>query len=85
MGYDELAGLYGRHRESLVRTAARLFADRAAAEVVVQESWVRALQFGGGQPAGASDDSGAERACAIRAVGLPEKGKACLPPPGFTG
>jgi len=80
MGYDELADLYERHREGLVRAAARLLADRAAAEDVVQETYVRALQFGGGQPAGASDDSGAEGACAIRAVGLPEKG---LPSPAW--
>ena len=78
MGYKEVADLYERHREGLVRTAARLLADRAAAEDVVQETYVRALQFGGEQPAGASDVSGAEGACAIR--GLPEKG---LPSPAW--
>lgn len=51
MGYDELAGLYERHREGLVRTAARLLADGAAAEDVVQETWVRALErFGASRP-----------------------------------
>ncbi len=51
MGEAELAGLYSHHREGLVRAAARLLGDRAAAEDVVQETWVKAIErYGHGQP-----------------------------------
>jgi len=51
MVYAELADLYERHRASLVRAAARLLGDPAAAEDVVQETWLKALErYGCGGP-----------------------------------
>lgn len=53
MSGTDLAGLYRDHREGLVRAAAGLLGDRAAAEDVVQETWVRALgAYGGAVSAG---------------------------------
>ncbi len=60
----DLEVLYARHRSGLLRAAERLLGDRAAAEDVVQETWLRALRFReatGGVPAPPS--SGGREAC----------------------
>ncbi len=44
----DLGEFYRLHRSGLLRAAERVLADRAAAEDVVQETWVRALDAHGG-------------------------------------
>jgi len=55
---SDLGILYARHRRGILRVASKLLRDQAAAEDVVQETWVRAMRFFGtratdGQPSAA--------------------------------
>ncbi len=52
MDSTELTSLYDLHREGILRASARLLGDRATAEDVVQETWLKALERFGRDPAG---------------------------------